>query len=123
MYLGLSTAVPIFAGGILRWLTDRIRGVAASDAEAETSPGVLFSSGYIAGGTLCGLLLGFLFMIVSPSTVNIGEHLGLPEDVGNVVSLVAFLALCAILVFVGVRKTDVTPPPSAPQPETRIKAD
>ena len=36
----------------------RLRGVSASEAETETSPGVLLASGYIAGGTLCGLLLG-----------------------------------------------------------------
>src|SRR5207253_8826603 len=51
MYLGLGTAVPIFFGGMVRWLADRWRGVSASEAETETSPGVLLSSGYIAGGT------------------------------------------------------------------------
>src|SRR5579883_2795949 len=64
MYLGLSTATPIFLGGLLRWLTDRWRGVSPSEAETETSPGVLLSSGYIAGGTLCGLLIGFLLMLL-----------------------------------------------------------
>ena len=64
MYLGLSTATPIFVGGLLRWLTDRWRGESASEAETETSPGVLLSSGYIAGGTLCGLLIGFLVMLL-----------------------------------------------------------
>src|SRR5262249_61484209 len=63
MYLGLSTATPIFLGGLLRWASDRWRGVSASEAETETSPGVLLSSGYIAGGTLCGLLLGFVVML------------------------------------------------------------
>ena len=53
MYLGLSTALPIFVGGMLRWLTDKIRGVSASDAETETSPGVLFSSGYIMPAAPC----------------------------------------------------------------------
>jgi uncharacterized oligopeptide transporter (OPT) family protein len=74
MYLGLSTATPIFFGGLLRWVTDRWRGVSASEAETETSPGVLLSSGYIAGGTLCGLLLGFLVMAVSTG------FLGLPKE-------------------------------------------
>src|SRR6202011_3481581 len=68
MYLGLSTATPIFIGGLMRWLTDRSRGVSGSEAETETSPGVLLSSGYIAGGTLCGLLFGFLVMLV-PKTI------------------------------------------------------
>ena len=55
MYLPLSSSTPIFVGGMLRWLADRRRGKSASEAETETSPGVLLSSGYIAGGTLIGL--------------------------------------------------------------------
>jgi putative OPT family oligopeptide transporter len=74
MYLGLGTATPIFIGGLLRWATDRMRGVSSSDAETETSPGVLLASGYIAGGTLCGLLFGFLVMGASV------QFMGLPED-------------------------------------------
>src|SRR5205807_10370335 len=74
MYLGLGTATPIFVGGLLRWLTDRWRGVSASEAATETSPGVLLASGYIAGGTLCGLLFGFVVMAASV------QFLGLPED-------------------------------------------
>jgi putative OPT family oligopeptide transporter len=60
MYLPISVSTPIFAGGMLRWLADKLRGVSASEAETETSPGVLLSSGYIAGGTVCGLLIAFL---------------------------------------------------------------
>jgi putative OPT family oligopeptide transporter len=60
MYLGLDNATPIFIGGMLRWATDRLRGGSGSDVETETSPGVLLSSGYIAGGTLCGLLIAFV---------------------------------------------------------------
>src|SRR5439155_24510276 len=78
MYLGLGTATPIFFGGMLRWATDRWRGVSASEAETETSPGVLLSSGYIAGGTLCGLLIGFMVMLTSKAFMgylNLGQFL------------------------------------------------
>jgi uncharacterized oligopeptide transporter (OPT) family protein len=111
MYLGLSTAMPIFIGGMLRWLTDRVRGVSASEAETETSPGVLFASGYIAGGTLCGLLLGFAFMLLPPDAVNIGAMLGAwyTEDIGNLVAVAAFLGLGALLAVAGIRgSTDDT---------------
>jgi putative OPT family oligopeptide transporter len=136
MYLGLSTALPIFLGGLLRWLTDRARGVAASEAEAETSPGVLLSSGYIAGGTLCGLLIGFLHMGanarvlgLSPETfdaLNWGEQLGgraygegeLP--VAKLIAVAAFLALGLFLFYIGRKKTPeredprtFEPPPSS----------
>jgi putative OPT family oligopeptide transporter len=119
MYLGLGTATPIFFGGLLRWVTDRWRGVSASEAETETSPGVLLSSGYIAGGTLCGLLYGFLVMAASVELLglppdlrdelNFGEkYLGkgwedMPE--AKLLSLAAFAVLAAILVWVGTRKS------------------
>jgi putative OPT family oligopeptide transporter len=59
MYLPISASVPIFVGGLIRWGADRIRGVSASEVETETSPGVLLSSGFIAGGTVCGLIVAF----------------------------------------------------------------
>ncbi|HXG11264.1 MAG TPA: oligopeptide transporter, OPT family [Gemmataceae bacterium] len=119
MYLGLSTATPIFFGGLLRWVTDRWRGVSASEAETETSPGVLLSSGYIAGGTLCGLLIGLLVMAVNvglfglPADLmdqwNLGEHyLGKGwEKTGSakLLSLAAFAVLAVILLGVGMRKS------------------
>lgn len=117
MYLGLGTATPIFIGGILRWITDRLRGVSASEAETETSPGVLMSSGYIAGGTLCGLLLGFLVMAVNYfsaewilKALNLGQWFGKEYADGEavsakVVSVVAFLVLAGILLVVGTRKS------------------
>ena len=59
MYLPISVSIPIFLGGMIRWGADKVRGAAASDVETETSPGVLLSSGYIAGGTVCGLIIAF----------------------------------------------------------------
>jgi putative OPT family oligopeptide transporter len=110
MYLGLGTAVPIFLGGLLRWLTDRWRGVSASEAETETSPGVLLSSGYIAGGTLCGLLLGFAVMLLGTATMNelsLMSEEYLKSDTGKIVALLAFAVLAVILVRVGTRKPPI----------------
>jgi hypothetical protein len=121
MYLGLSTATPIFCGGMLRWLADRSRGVSASEAETETSPGVLLSSGYIAGGTLCGLLFGFLVMLMPKATLShlyLGQFFA-PESLetvqatvaawletgtAKVAALCAFFVLGAILLRVGMMK-------------------
>src|SRR5207253_4919997 len=76
MYLGLDNATPIFIGGLLRWVTDRLRGGSASEAETETSPGVLLSSGYIAGGTLCGLLIAFVSITGATKVFDLSEHFG-----------------------------------------------
>lgn len=57
VYLPLGTSVPIFLGGLIRWLVDALKR--RSTAESEMSPGVLLSSGYIAGGAIAGVLIAF----------------------------------------------------------------
>ncbi len=108
----------------MRWLTDRLRGVSTSEAETETSPGVLLSSGYIAGGTLCGLLIGFLAMAMGG---DVGKYFfpgnwaiddtpifgGLfTEEYGEgkaaaakLLSVALFAVLAMILLYIGVRKS------------------
>src|SRR5262249_33468622 len=63
VYLPLSTSTPIFVGGLVRYLADRwgrSAGAAPSETDSDTSPGVLLSTGYIAGGAIRRLLLAFL---------------------------------------------------------------
>jgi uncharacterized oligopeptide transporter (OPT) family protein len=125
MYLGLTTALPIFIGGLIRWATDRIRGVSASEAESETSPGVLLASGYIAGGTLCGLLFGFVVMAASahvlglpenlPEQLNLGEHISAGWEKmreSRLVAVAAFAVLGVILFVVGRSKSSELEPES-----------
>ena len=52
-YLPISTSTPIFVGGMIRYYVDR-KNKSRSE-EAEFSPGVLLSSGLIAGGAIAGL--------------------------------------------------------------------
>jgi hypothetical protein len=113
MYLPLGASSPIFVGGMLRWLADRLRGKPVSEAESETSPGVLLSSGYIAGGTLCGLIIAFFVFL--PKRFNdaldlsrfLGEEYTTKGAAGpKLVALVLFLILAAILLGVGARKTN-----------------
>jgi hypothetical protein len=58
LYLPLSSSAPIMAGGAVRALVDRKRKGSAS--EAEFSPGVLLSSGFIAGAAIMGVVLAGL---------------------------------------------------------------
>ncbi len=58
VYLPLSTSMPIFAGGLVRVAVDRIRRTRAEDS--DSSPAVLLSSGYIAGGAIAGILIAML---------------------------------------------------------------
>ncbi len=130
MYIPLSSTTPIFIGGLLRWLTDKLRGKSGSDAATETSPGVLLASGYIAGGTLCGLVVAFFNF--SPSLVealNVGGKLFGEEQAGKVewspdevagakvAAVAAFAVLAVILTWVGSRK-DAPPDNDESAPET-----
>ncbi len=57
MYLPLESTTPIFIGGLARKLVDWKRG---SESESEAGPGVLFSSGLVAGGSILGLCASML---------------------------------------------------------------
>jgi hypothetical protein len=111
MYIPLSSTTPIFVGGLLRWLSDRARGVSASEAETETSPGVLLASGYIAGGTLCGLIIAFFAFLPDwwNEALNIGRHFGKdwPDESSpaKLIAVAAFAVLAVILFVVGRSKS------------------
>jgi putative OPT family oligopeptide transporter len=63
MYLPLGTTFAIFVGGVVRWITDRLRDKRgyndAQKARVENA-GVLTASGLIAGEALCGLVIAGL---------------------------------------------------------------
>jgi hypothetical protein len=56
-YLPIATTAPIFAGGLVRWWVERRTGVAET---SDLGAGTLFSSGLIAGGSICGILYALL---------------------------------------------------------------
>ena len=57
VYLPLSTTFPIFVGGAMKALVDKVQGV---KSESEVSPGMLYSTGLVAGGSLTGVLIAIL---------------------------------------------------------------
>jgi hypothetical protein len=69
VYLPLSSSAPLFVGGLIRWVVDRRKRHELRDsgldehqlaAESDKSPGVLLSSGYIAGGAIAGIIIAFM---------------------------------------------------------------
>jgi putative OPT family oligopeptide transporter len=101
VYLPLSSSVPIFIGGMVRQLTDKLRN---RPEEGDSSPGVLLSSGYIAGGSLAALVAAALeFTPGLKSSLNLSHMLfntEEPESDRNVV--IAFAALAVVLIVVGI---------------------
>jgi putative OPT family oligopeptide transporter len=63
MYLPLGTTFAIFVGGLVRWVTDKLRdrrGYNEAQKARVDNAGVLTASGMIAGEALCGLVIAGL---------------------------------------------------------------
>jgi putative OPT family oligopeptide transporter len=111
VYLPISTSSAMFAGGVVRWLIERrTRGGNRSIAQVESGPGVLFSSGLIAGGALAGVAIaGIAAALVRhadavqvPAADYLAFMAGLQKALGSiaqndVVALLLFAALAAVL--------------------------
>ncbi len=128
MYLSVASTVPIFLGGMVRLAADRVRGGPKDGADTDTSPGVLLASGFIAGGTLCGLVVAFFAFLPDSfnQAINLGSHLfavpdpetGKPvwkpeESAGAKWAAVAAFGLLAVILFAVGAARAKTPPPAA----------
>jgi hypothetical protein len=92
MYLPLESTTPIFLGGLARRLVDWKRG---NESESDAGPGVLFSSGLVAGGSIMGLAASFLS---APELRGAAEALAFGrEALPAVVGFAAFVGLAALL--------------------------
>src|SRR5262249_9110828 len=70
-YLPLSTTAPIFVGGLMRALADRMSGANTNGhGESEVSTGMLYSTGLVAGGSLTGVLIALLSGVEKDVVVN-----------------------------------------------------
>jgi uncharacterized oligopeptide transporter (OPT) family protein len=103
-YLPIATTAPIMVGGLVRAYVERKTG---APQESEVSSGTLFSSGLIAGGSLCGILFAILVgtgHIAGPQ--SIGNFLPFLHDgvTGYIASAVLFIGLALILARQGQKK-------------------
>jgi len=109
VYLPITTSAGMFAGGLIRWLVERrVRADKRSLAEIESGPGVLFASGLIAGGAICGIVVAGIAG-AKGSAEWLAETVGLYHKLGgfvtsNLVSLIIFALLGFGLYRVGLRK-------------------
>ncbi|HEX8144441.1 MAG TPA: oligopeptide transporter, OPT family [Pyrinomonadaceae bacterium] len=101
MYLSIATSATVFVGGAVRALVERAARGRRSLAEEESGPGILYSSGLIAGGTITGLLLTI------PQSVGRGEMFSVVQFLppwlaeNRVTALLMFSVLAATLYYIG----------------------
>ena len=110
VYLPISTTFPIFIGGMMAAL---VNFISKKKEESEISPGMLYSTGLVAGGSLAGIAIAVLAGVGEGKLavlLNFGERYNLVGGLGpyaDVVSVAAFALLCAILVKTAIKKTRV----------------
>lgn len=96
VYLPLSASTPIFVGGVICWL---VKKRSAANDVGDAGPGVLLSSGLIAGGTIAGVVAVVLNLMM-PTLGNAGAAL-LGETAGaDWFAMIPFGALVVFLILV-----------------------
>jgi putative OPT family oligopeptide transporter len=101
LYLPLSSSAPIMAGGIIRSLVDKRKKGSAS--EAEFSPGVLLSSGYIAGAAIMGVIIAGLVGFEWDTAIDLSGYLGFLSQ-ADWFAMIPFAVIMYILYRVGISK-------------------
>ncbi|HEY0006090.1 MAG TPA: oligopeptide transporter, OPT family [Pyrinomonadaceae bacterium] len=115
MYLPFATSATIFVGGAVRALVERVARGKRSLAEEESGPGVLYSSGLIAGGAIAGLFLAIPQALES-NALNFGRFLPAALHESMIIGLIAFALLAYTLYYIGRygltgKKDENLPPP------------
>ncbi len=115
VYLPISTSAPVWVGGLIRLLVDNYtrrkhaRTQLTEDqlvAEGDKSNGVLLASGYIAGGTLAGVVFAFMNIPLKDTLDGIetwatAHNPFFEGPSSDLLAMIPFLALSALLYFVG----------------------
>ena len=101
-YLPIATTAPIFCGGVVNWLLEKIY----HRKEGEVSSGALFAAGLIAGGSIGGLILAALVGFQWDKKVAIGTHHWPLLAGSSVFSMLVFVAMAAVLFTVGRKKLE-----------------
>jgi hypothetical protein len=96
-YLPVSTTAPIWIGGLMKGLADKMR---KAPEEGEVGPGMLYAAGLVAGGSLAGIAIALLvgFGGNLSKLLNIGgnyfDKMGIG---GDLLGFALFGGLCMLL--------------------------
>jgi putative OPT family oligopeptide transporter len=101
LYLPLSSSAPIMAGGIIRALVDKKRKGPSS--EAEFSPGVLLSSGYIAGAAIMGVIIAGLVGAEWDAAIDLSGRMGSLYQ-ADWFAMIPFVVIMYVLYLAGISK-------------------
>jgi putative OPT family oligopeptide transporter len=102
MYLPFDTTSAIFAGGVVKWILDRITARYSAERKASADEkGTLLASGLIAGEALMGILLAVTYLSGISSLTHVltgSDTLSFFPAWGGWLSLVGFAAVAWLLI-------------------------
>ena len=115
VYLPLSSSMPLFIGGMVRWLVDRGNNRLPAYARlneqeraaaGDRSSGVLLASGYIAGGALAGIIIAFSAGVLTDFDKVVGDWAAAHNpffagDHADLLSLLPYSVLVLLLFWSG----------------------
>ena len=110
MYLPLDTTFAIFVGGIIRWITDKLRdkrGLNEAQKARVENAGVLTASGLIAGEALCGLVIAAIWRGNTPRLFDS------PHWITMIIAFIALLLVMVRVPLANAGKPDEPAPPTA----------
>jgi putative OPT family oligopeptide transporter len=91
VYLPVSTMVPVFLGGSLRWFLTRNQQKEEKDARTER--GILLGSGFVGGEGLLGVALAAATFILGERPAGIGTDWAGSDAIAMLVGTIAFALL------------------------------
>jgi len=101
-YLPIATTAPIFCGGVVSWLLQKV----TKRQEGEVSSGALFAAGLIAGGSIGGLILAAIVGFELEQKMAIGTKYWPGLASSSLLGLVVFIAMASALFAVGRKKLE-----------------
>lgn len=121
VYLPLSSSLPLFVGGMMRFLVDRrsnkmekYQHMTEDEKQAvgDRSPGVLLASGYIAGGALAGILIAITAGVMTNFDQELTDWAKLhnPFFAGansDLLTMLPYVVIVLLLYWVGREKKEV----------------
>ena len=91
VYLPVSTMVPVFLGGALRWFLTKDH--TGEEKDARTERGILLGSGFVGGEGLLGVALAGVVAVLGKRPAGLGTDWAGSEVVAMAAGTIAFALL------------------------------
>ena len=91
LYLPLELSVPIMAGGLIKFVVEKINGKQNDDS----GKGILFCSGLIAGEGIIGVVLAILTVTGITEVIDLSSKI--PSN--NITAIILLLLICGVVYF------------------------